>query len=175
VRTSFASLLFVCAAAPVFSACTSTPPAVWSEGTVEAKNDDILWKVTVLSLEKTGFPIGAGLDRDRLHAVSGWKTQLAPFKGEGYRERCEIVYEAVDARRYKVQVRVERERNDDLIHPLDLSYAQWTPDPDNTEKAGIVLGYIKALLGTEFEMKKNEGKQGQKPPAKPVAHTKPME
>lgn len=172
---SYVALWFVCAIALFSSGCTSTPPPVWSEGTVEAKNDEILWGVTRLSLEKTGFPIGSGLDREKLHAVSGWKTQLAPFKGEGFRERCEIRYQPLDGRRYAVQVRVERERNDDLIHPLDLSYAQWETDPDDVEKSRIVLSYIRALLGSSFEMKKDENKQDAKSPAKPASPTRPVE
>jgi len=133
------------------SCMTSQQPAVWTEATLEAPSDTILWDVTRLSLEKTGFPIGTGLERGKLIAVSGWQTSLAPFKSDGFRERAHIHYVQEGDRKYSVKVRVERETNEDIMHPLDLSYAEWKSAPDNTTRANIVLGYIKATLGPELK------------------------
>ncbi len=132
----------------LLAACaTSRQPAKWIETTIEAPSDSILWDVTRLSLQKTGFPIGTGLERGKMLAVSGWHTSLAPFKSDGFRERAHIEYAPQGSRRYGVKVRVEREVNEDITHPLDLSYAKWESAPDNVTRAQIVLGYIKATLG----------------------------
>ena len=111
----------------------------------------------MFALQKTNFPVGSGLEPGKMVAVSGWQTQLAPFHGEGTREQCEIRYTPIDGRKYKVQVRVKKEHNDDIHRPLDLSYADWQEDPDDTERARIVLGHIKALLGPDFELKDKQG------------------
>lgn len=121
-------------------------PAQWVDATLEAPSDRILWDVTVVSLQKTGFPIGTGLEPGKLIAVSGWHNSLAPFKGDGFRERVHVVYTPQGERKYAVKVRVERETNEDITHPLDLSYAEWESAPDNVTRAQIVLGYVKALL-----------------------------
>lgn len=140
--------LFVCAS--FASGCaTPRPGPVWVEDEVEAGSDRVLWEVTIIALEKTGFPVGSGIEPGTLVAVSGWKNQLDPFRGKGYRERCEIRYtRQPDTRRYKIGVRVERDRNMDIIRPLDLTYADWEAQADNAERARVVLRYIKALLGT---------------------------
>jgi hypothetical protein len=51
-----------------------------------------------------------------------------------------------------VEVRVRREKNDDLARPLDISYAQWKPEPDNQERAQVVLQYIRSMLDTGFQV-----------------------
>lgn len=124
----------------------------WIDSRVEAPSDNVLWEVTVVALQKNGFPIGSGLDRSRLVAVSGWHTSLAPFKGEGYRERCHVEYTPVEGKSYTVRVRVERERNEDIVRPLDLSYAKWEPDPDDERRANMVLGYVQTMLGGDFKL-----------------------
>ncbi|MBL8859440.1 MAG: hypothetical protein JNL28_13090 [Planctomycetes bacterium] len=148
--TLLACLLAVCAA--FSAACQSRPPAQWVDATVEAPSDHLLWEVTLLSLQKTGFPLGTGLDRAQLLAVSGWNAQLAPFRSDGFRERAHIEYKPLGERKYGLKVRVEREINQDISHPLDLSYAQWEPDRDNVTRAQILLGYIKATLGPRLEL-----------------------
>lgn len=145
-----ALVLAFLACASLFSACaTPRPGPAWVEDEVEAGSDRVLWEVTIIALEKTGFPVGSGIEPGKLTAVSGWKNQLDPFRGKGFRERCEIHYtRQPDPRRYKIGVRVERDRNMDILRPLDLTYADWEAQPDNQERARVVLRYIKALLGT---------------------------
>ena len=125
-----------------------------------ANSERILWEVTVQALVKSGFPIGTGLEPGKLVATSGWMISLAPFRGKGFREQCEVRYAASGERAYKVDVRVRREKNDDLLHPLDLTYADWKPEPDNGSRAQIVLQYIKSMLGTG-----HDGKAAKKPAA----------
>ncbi|MDZ4773112.1 MAG: hypothetical protein SGI72_08245 [Planctomycetota bacterium] len=142
--------LILCFALALVSACVSgKKPAQWIDATLTAPSDSILWDVTRLSLQKTGFPLGTGLERGKLLAVSGWHTSLAPFKGDGFRERAHIEYVPQGDRKYGVKVRVEREINQDITHPLDLSYAEWESDRDNVTRAQIVLGYVRAMLETK--------------------------
>lgn len=141
----------------LFQGCAgSRPDPQWLEAPVESVNENILWRVTVEALQKTGFPLGTGLDQSHLHAVSGWDTHLAPFRGDGFRERCTIELVPKSGVVYEARVRVERERNMDIVHPLDLSYAEWEQDPDDTDRARLVLGYMKAMLGPAFELKSTE-------------------
>ena len=150
VRLSWLALFFLC-----FAACSLPPqPAEWKEDVVVASSERVLWEVTLLALEKTGFPIGAQLEPAKLYATSGWMISLAPFRGKGSREQCEIRYTPESETTYRVEVRVRREKNDDLLHPLDLSYAEWVPEPDNPERAQIVLQYIRGMLGTSREPEK---------------------
>jgi hypothetical protein len=132
--------------------CAIEPPAQWSTGTVTASSERVLWQVTVLALEKTEFPVGSRMDPATLTAISGWRISLAPFKGKGFREQCEVHYTAKGPREYDVQVRVRREKNQDIVQPLDLTYAEWEPDEDDVERAGVVMQYIKSLLGNEFNV-----------------------
>lgn len=135
------------------SACKSTgPEAMWQKDKISANSDRVLWEVTSIALEKSGFPIGSGMEPGKLHATSGWRTSLAPFRGEGYREQCEILYTPAGPRTYSMQVRVKREKNDDIVKPLDLTYAKWVPEGDDGERAAIVMHYIKSLLGNEFKV-----------------------
>lgn len=122
-------------------------PAQWVEATIEAPSDKILWDVTTVSLQKTGFPLGSSLEPGKLLAISGWHISPAPFKGDGFRERAHVQYVPQPDHKYAVKVRVERETNEDITHPLDLSYAQWESAADNVTRAQILLGYVKALLG----------------------------
>ena len=154
VRRLFVPLALVVSLA---TGCAIEPPAQWATGTVTASSERVLWQVTVLALEKTEFPVGSRMDPATLTAVSGWRISLAPFKGKGFREQCEVQYTAKAPREYDVQVRVRREKNQDIVQPLDLTYAEWEADEDDVERAGVVLQYIKSLLGNEFNVqpKKN--------------------
>ncbi|MDP6954952.1 MAG: hypothetical protein QF599_03170, partial [Planctomycetota bacterium] len=82
-------------------------------------------------------------------AVSGWKQSLAPFRGQGTREQAEVEFTPLDPRhegRYTVRVRVRRERNMDIIHPLDATYADWQVQADNKNAARRILQLMLSLL-----------------------------
>jgi hypothetical protein len=133
-----------------FAGCATEPTANYATGSVTASSERVLWQVTILALEKSHFPIGARMDPATLTATSGWFISLAPFRGKGYREQCEVHYTSKAPREYDVQVRVRREKNMDIVQPLDLTYAEWEADEDDAERAGTVLQYVKSLLGNEF-------------------------
>jgi hypothetical protein len=149
---SVAALLL--SACSTFSALTGSgePTAQWVPGEVQAQDDRLLLDVTALALQKSGFPIGTGVDPNALTVHSGWHNSLAPFKGKGYRELCEVRYTKEAARKYKVEVRVRHEKNDDIHRPLDLSYAEWVPEADDVDRARIVLQQIHSLLDTDIEV-----------------------
>jgi len=124
------------------------PEPRWVGGELKATSERVLWEATRLALQKNNFPVGAHMDEANLKAESGYTNSLAPFRGKGFRERCFVVWTRVGEGRWHLEVRVERDRNDDITHPLDISYADWQPDPDNEERARLVAQYIRSLLDT---------------------------
>jgi hypothetical protein len=148
-------LLAVSVAATVtlpLGCASSEPKPQWLEREVGAGSAQLLIDVTALSLQKCGFPVGAGIDPGHLVALSGWHISLMPFRGKGFREQCEVRYERVGPARYKASIRVRREKNDDILRPLDLTYAKWVPQPDDPVRAQVVMQYILSMLGTEIEI-----------------------
>jgi hypothetical protein len=135
------------------SGCASNQPEPqWIEREFGAGTDQLLMDCTALAIQKTGFPVGSGIDPGRLVAVSGWQISLQPFRGKGWREQCEVRFERLEKGRYKASIRVRHEKNDDILHPLDLTYAQWVPEPDNTLRARSVMQHIQSRLGTGVEI-----------------------
>jgi hypothetical protein len=150
------------------AACRSSDPAEperpgAGRTEVAAPSDAILKQVTLLALDKAGFPPGAERERSDLKVTSGWNMSLAPFKGEGFRERAVVSYERLAGGRYGVEVRVSRERNDELERPLDPALAKWRSEPDNEERARIVLQHIRSMLGSELEVGAPPSRQLRRP------------
>ena len=145
LATLVASLcLFLC------GACLSSQPEPrWVGGDLRAESERLIWTATRTALDKNNFPIGAGIDEVHLTATSGWRQSLAPFRGKGFRERCHIKWSNVAPSRWHLEVRVERQVNMDISHPLDPTYAEWEPDPDNEERARLVAQYIRSMLSTQ--------------------------
>jgi hypothetical protein len=142
-------LLCVWLCPALFSGCsTPRPDPQWVGGDLQAVSEPVLWEATRMAFHKNNFPVGAGIDTVHMRAVSGWAHSLAPFRGKGFRERCEVRWTRLGGGRWHVDVRVERDRNDDISHPLDMSYAQWEPDPDNGDRARLVAQHIRSMLGT---------------------------
>jgi len=127
-------------------------PPVWTEVVVSAPSENVLWAVASQELQRMGFPLGVGADPRQLMMNSAWKTQLAPFRGDGFRQRAEVRFEARAAGSYAIEARVVREINDDLVRPLDPSYAQWAPAPDDVETAQLLVQRIQARLGGKLEV-----------------------
>ena len=78
---------------PLAAACSSAssgPEPVWQRDEVPAASDRVLWKIALLALDKQGYPLASGLDPSAMVVTTGWKTQLAPFSGEGFRTRAEV-------------------------------------------------------------------------------------
>jgi hypothetical protein len=150
LRTSLVCLVLAFTA--LSSGCATSAPAQWQSAPVTVGNERLLLEVTEIALRKVSFPVGAGLDPTHLRATSGWKISLAPFKGKGWREQATVQYTRESDGKYVAAVRVERQRNDDIVRPMDLTYAQWESDPDNVERAGVLLHFIQSLLHTGDEV-----------------------
>jgi hypothetical protein len=124
----------------------------WSKAEVPAATDRILKQVTLLAFDKVGFPPSAQLAESDLITTSGWKASLAPFKGDGYREQAVVRYTRLSTGHYAVEVRVKRERNDNLRNPLDPGQAVWKPEADDQETAAVLLQHIRSMMGEELEV-----------------------
>jgi hypothetical protein len=148
MRLLFALLCAWICPALLTGCSTPRPDPKWISGDVQVGSEPRLWVATRMALEKNNFPVGAGIDAAHMSAVSGWMHSLAPFRGKGFRERCHVQWTRVAEGRWHLELRVERDRNDDISHPLDMSYAQWEPDPDDEDRARLVAQYIRSLLGT---------------------------
>ena len=152
-------LLLACLCALVscslLPACQSSSkhPEQWRTEEIDVPTDRLLWEVTVFALEKEGYPTGTDLNPTNLEAVSGWRYSLAPFRGKGRRERAHIHFEALGPKRYRLQVRVERENNMDPVRPMDLSYADWKEAPDNTDASLILVQRIRSWIAPGLALK----------------------
>lgn len=132
------------------SGCASTgddDDKTWHELTVRAPSVEVLWKVTKLAFQRERFPVQNRFDSESHTTTTGWETSLAPFKGDGYRERAQVRYETAEPGYYLVEARVKRETNECLARPLDISYAKWKSDDDNGPRARVLLQRIRAYLG----------------------------
>jgi hypothetical protein len=141
----------LCAA---LSACESTEkyPPQWRVEEIDVPSDRLLWEVVVFALEKEGYPTGTDLDPTSLEAISGWRYSLAPFRGQGRRERAHILFEPLGPKRYRLQVRVQRENNMDPVRPMDLSYAEWKEAPDNNDAALVLVQRIRSWIAPRLDL-----------------------
>ncbi len=141
------------------SACASSDKKAdpdWKDIEVSAPSVEILWQVTRLALQRENLPVQNRFDPSTKTATTGWQVSLAPFKGQGYRERALIRYEALGDGEYMVEARVMRQSNESLARPLDISYAKWKSAEDNTARARILLQRIRAYLGDDAEFEVGE-------------------
>ncbi len=143
-------LLTLCSATACLGA--PKPKPEWVEAGVDAPTEQVLWNAALQALSKQDYPLGAVLDRSGGQLVSGWKTSLAAFRSHGWRTKAWIQFKRVEKGQYAVQVRVQKETNEDIIRPLDPTYAEWEPAPDDTRAARILMQTIRSYLGPEFEI-----------------------
>lgn len=150
------ALLGICAALFAFlGACKSTPEEPdpeWVTLEIQAGSEKVLWEYTVASIQKLGFPVGTAMDEREQHALSGWKEALMPFKGMGHRERAEVRFEALGGGRFKVDVRVKKQTNENLAKPLDPTYAEWEWAEDDRDQAKILLQHIRSYFPAEIDV-----------------------
>ena len=137
------------------------PEPLWQEMQVEAPSDRVLWKLALLSVEKVGFPLAGGLDPSSGVITSGWRTNLQPFQGEGYRMRAEVRLSPTGPGRWAVGARVKKQINDALVAPLDPTRAEWEWAPDDPLVARVLLQHIRSYLDPEIEI-------GEESPEDPV-------
>jgi len=119
---------------------------------IEAPSENVLWAVCGQEVQRLGFPVGSDADPSSRRMLSGWRASLAPFRGKGHRERAEVRLEPQGVRRFKVEVRVESERNMNLSRPIDPACAEWEAQADDESSAMILIQRIKGRLGEEIEV-----------------------
>ena len=131
----------------ITSSCSSPPEQKWVEGEAPSVSRRVLWEVTRMAFEREGFPqIAPGFDPVDNTLRSGWRTEMAPFSGQGFRERAWVKYSTTDSGNYELEVRVQREVNKNLARPLDPKYADWEEARDSAERARFLLQVIKGSL-----------------------------
>lgn len=134
------------------SGCSSKPQSQWVEADMAGPSERVLWEVTRLALRESGFPvIQAGFDPVTRSASSGWRRDMHPFSGEGYRERVVVGYEPGEPGSIRLKVRVQRELNKNISRPLDPEYADWEPAEDDPSRARMILQHILSTLGQPLE------------------------
>lgn len=143
---------------------TEVYPEVWKSDELEVPSERLLWEVTVMVLDKEQFPVGSQVDPTTLTALSGWRNNLAPWRYKGYRERAAVRYEQLGPQLYRIEVRVEREVNNDPIRPMDLSYADWQPGPDNEQAALVLIQRIRSWIRPGLEMRADQLRREQETP-----------
>lgn len=137
--------LGACASAP------KAPPPNWQEVELHAPSDRVLWKLTLLQVERLGFPLTSGLDPGAGEILTGWRTNLMPFRGQGDRMRLEVRIEPIEAGLWRVRAHVQRQRNMSLTSPLDPRRAEWEWTADHDAEASVFLNHVAAALGPAAE------------------------
>jgi len=129
------------------TSCRSAPESRWVEGDAPTVSRRVLWDVTRNAFEREGFPqVAPGFDPATRTVRSGWRTELAPFSGQGFRERAWVKFSPADTGGIVLEVRVEREVNKNLARPLNMQYADWEEARDSEERARFLLQVIKGSL-----------------------------
>ena len=123
---------------------------------VEAPSDRVLWQLTLLSLQTQGYPLAAGTDLGSRMVETGWKTDMQPFRGEGQRRRAFVKLTPLGPGKWKLEARVKRENNENLVSPLDPVRAEWEPVADDEPAAEILLQHIRARLKPELTISRDE-------------------
>lgn len=146
----------------LLTACAAPAPEAWVPADVPTVSTPRLWEVTRMAMEREGFPITrVGFEPTSRTAFSGWKMDLHPFRGNGYRERAEVRYEAGRKPGMMVlSVRVAHQNNMNIAKPLDPSYAEWETGPDNQERARVIQQYIRSMLGNSLDIGKKIEEKG---------------
>lgn len=136
--------------------------------TVDAQSERVLWDALQTAIYKSKHPVGGGANPSARKIRTGWKLDLAPFKGKGFRTRVIASYQksvgerkgvttdtvGVGLEAFDVTIRVERESNESLS-PLNLDRAKWTAADDDGQAAREIMQTFHGLLGTAtFELEK---------------------
>jgi hypothetical protein len=141
------STALACALLFAASSCSTPQETLWVEADAPVVSRRVLWEVTGIAFEREGFPqVAPGFDPVSRTVTSGWSTELAPFSGQGFRERAWVKYSTSDTGGLVLEVRVQREVNKNLARPLDPQYADWEEAPDSPKRARILLQIIKSSL-----------------------------
>ena len=137
-------------AALALCACSSTdeePDPAWVEGRVVAPSEGVLWTSTLTNLGRLGYPVGSQANQATMSVVTGWKNQLAPFRGKGFRQQVDLSYTPAEPPEdglyaWDARLRVRTQVNMDIVRPMDPSHAEWEWRVDDVLEAQIILRHI---------------------------------
>ena len=92
------------------SSCASSgePDPDWRSIEVDAVSERFLWIYSLNGLQRLGFPVGTDANPTERRVRTGWKTDLAPFRGDGRRQFAELFMEPVGEKRWSLSARVVR-------------------------------------------------------------------
>lgn len=133
----------------LIAGCSTTggePEGEWLRAEVSAPSENVLRIVSQGALERMGYK-RIESDPTGLQITSNWRESLAPFSGDGYRVRAEIVFDPVRTGVWGVEVRVKRQYNMSMVNPNDPAYAKWEWGADDTDEARVLLQRLKSKLG----------------------------
>lgn len=136
-------------------ACNTTPKEpepTWQTAEVPSPSDRVLWKVTLLSLDKMGFPLSSGLDPSSMKLETGWKLELAPFSKEGRRRKAVVNMTPMGRGKWDIQARIKCQMNKSLVKPLDPRYADWEWIADDVVAARILVQHVRSFLQEDIEL-----------------------
>jgi hypothetical protein len=153
MRTALRTLFFTLPLCACSALGSSEPAPSWQSAVVESPSDRVLWKITLLSVERMGFPLASGLDPSSGIVTTGWKTNLQPFSGDGTRARAEVRIEAEGPRQWRVRAHVQKQVNKSLVAPLDPTRAEWEWVPDDSTQTSILLRHIVAAFEPDLEVR----------------------
>ena len=136
------------------ASCISVNREIPAERTVVAKTEFELWQALRIAVDLSDYPVGGGADSAKREILSGWKLDLAPYRGKGFRTRVIASYQpSEDAstqeplEAFDVTIRVEKDINESY-RSLDPAYADWKGAPDDLIAAKTIMQRLESLLGT---------------------------
>lgn len=141
--------------AALSTSCNITDPepdASWIEHEVKAPSDRVLWKLALLSVGDSNYPLTGGLDPSEGEITTGWKMNLQPVSRKGYRSRAMLEMDPIEPGVWNIKARVQKQYNHSMVAPLDPQRADWKWGPDDEIGAAIIVQRISALLDPEFEL-----------------------
>ena len=139
--------------AALTSSCALTdkePEPSWGRREVKAPSDNVLWKLALLSVKDSDYPLTGGLNPSAGEITTGWKINLQPVSRKGYRERALLEMVPTSPGIWTVRARVQKQMNHAMVAPLDPQRADWKWAPDNDVAAAIILQKITSLLSPDF-------------------------
>lgn len=157
--------------------CGNRYQKVWHEEEIEGKSEMILWELGLSTLSAEGYEVGAGTKLAERTIQSKWREELSPFRGrmgsprlprgqkgingdsirKGKRRRAIVSFERLGFQHYNIRSRVELEVNDDIIRPLDSSFAKWIPAPDDEFSARRIVWSILTRARDPLELRDHDG------------------
>ncbi|MBI1852787.1 MAG: hypothetical protein HYR85_20795 [Planctomycetes bacterium] len=137
-----ASLLVLIALAVPLVSCATTYPYQSSPIYVGIP-PDLVWDTTIEVVQRD-YPL-AVINRGKWTFESRWSESLQPMRFQGTRWRVQgQVTRDEDGNR--VELRVMKQRNENIDTPLDSSAAQWGHEEPDEMSARILLQRIEAIL-----------------------------